>query len=408
MSYPQNIRYGEPDRKDLSNPQKLFIDVKPSRITTKNGVPDGDDAEICHYVIDTQNNVLYYRDPEAGWQGIYQFTGGGTGDVTDGANLGTGFSVFKEKDNTILNFRTLTSIRDNPTDEAQIIITEAGQDLNELNLVVPSTVKNIINYGTISDYWIFDPADKQQDINGNYSWYAKSILGTLGIQTSTQTAGADKYIEIKNTGIVYIVNADENTGGKILQSVVNGEATLKNIKAGTGITITDTPSDITITATATEPAQSYYYSTQNNISYSVLNSFQNLPPFVAQLFSPDWEIYPNINGSSFFRYVGTSNNIVYKLNYNIFASATAQTITNNFIFRIAEGDPLLSQSGLALSGASLAVPASPSPVVWFGNCSTEFLFKPTVNQYYTLQASTTLPPQQTLAVEEIKINITKV
>lgn len=407
MSYPQNIRYGEPDRNDLANPQKLFIDVKPSRITTKNGVPDGDDAEICHYVIDTQNNVLYYRDPEAGWQGIYQFTGGGTGDVTDGANLGTGFEVFKEKDNTILNFRTLTSIRNNPTDEAQLLISEAGQDQSELNLVVPSSVGFIVNYGNISDYWLFDPADRQQDINGNYTWYAKYILGTYGIQTRTQTAGADKFIEIKNTGIVYILNSDENAGGKILQGVVNGEATLKNIKAGTGITITDTPSDITITATATEPAQSYYYSTQNGISYSVLNSFQNLPPFVAQLFSPDWEIYPNINGSSFFRYLGEANT-VYKLNYNIFGFATAQTSTNNFIFRIAEGDPLISQNGLPLSGAVLAVPASPSPVVWFGNCSTEFLFKPIENQYYTLQASSTLPPQQTLSVQEIKINITKV
>jgi hypothetical protein len=36
------------------------------------------------------------------------------------------------------------------------------------------------------------------------------------------------------------------------------------------------------------------------------------------------------------------------------------------------------------------------------------IFQPTPNEYYTLQCLATLAPQQTLAVEEIKLVITKI
>ena len=89
-------------------------------------------------------------------------------------------------------------------------------------------------------------------------------------------------------------------------------------------------------------------------------------------------------------------------------SCTLQTTQYNFLFRVAQGNPLVSQSALPLSGAQIHCPASATPIVYFGSTSTDMLFEPIPNEYYTLQCITTLAPQQTLAVEEFKFVITKV
>ena len=397
----QNCRYTE--TAGPNNPQGLYNFIKPSRIIITDGVPENDEGENQWYAIDQNTAVLYYKNPDLSqWQGIYQFAGGGGG-TTNATNVGAGDGWFLQKAGNILEFKTITTTPENSATES---ILKIYDNTDELNIVAPATVSELINYGTVSDFWIVDNDNKIQDADGNYIYPLKSVLPLNGISITTQTAGSDKYLTFENTGILNVVNAEVSPGD--LVSVSNGVATVKALTAGPGINIQSNPTNIRISAVDTETPQ-YHFSYQASTSYSVLSGqYNNIPPFVSAFpDTSDWVFYPNINGSSFIQYTGVAG-VAYNLNYNISTSATLQTTEFNFLFRIAQGNPLVSQSALPVSGALIHCPASPSPILYFGSTSTSMIFQPTPNEYYTLQCLATLAPQQTLAVEEIKLVITKI
>lgn len=404
-SIPQDIRFAKPNPKNINNPQSLYTSTKPSRIIITDGVPEQEDGEILWYAIDQNTGVLYKKTEESGgqWQGIYQFAGG-AGGVTDAANVGAGEGWFLQKAGHVLEFKTVTTNPQVPLDESSLKIYD---NTDEINIVAPATVSEVINYGNVSlsDYWIADRDGRFQDADGNYVQPLKPLVPLNGITIFTRSAGSDKYLEIDNTGILDVVNAEVSVGD--LTSVTNGVATVKALTAGPGINIQSNPTNLRISAVSEE--QQYHFSYQASISYSVLSGqFNNLPPFTSALpDTSDFVFFPNINGSSFVRYVG-SGGVAYNINYNVSCASTLQTTQFNFLFRVAQGDPLVSQSPLPLSGGLVHFPASASPINYFTSMSTSFVFEPVPNEYYTIQSIVTLAPQQTLIVEEFKFNITKI
>lgn len=398
----QDIRFAE--TAGDNNPLGVLSFIKPSRIIITDGVPEQDEGELQWYAIDQNTGVLYEKtlQTEGQWQGIYQFSGGAS-PVDNAANVGAGIGWFLQKAGNLLEFKSATSIPSNIATESSLLIQD---NIDEINITSPAVVSDLVNYGSISDYWIIDNDGKFQDANNNYIYPVKSLLPLNGIQIQTQTSGSDKYLEISNTGIINVVNAEVSPGD--LVSVSNGVATVKALTAGPGINIQSNPTNLQISAVDAETPQ-YHFSYQNSISYSVLSAqYNNLPPFVSAFpDTTDWVFYPNINGSSFVQYTGSAG-VVYKLNYNVSMASTLQTTQYNFLFRVAQGNPLISQSALPLSGTLIHCPASPSPIIYFGSTSTDILFEPTPNEYYTIQCQATLAPQQTLQVEEFKFVITKV
>lgn len=354
----QDIRYASPNINSVNNPQSLYTATKPSRIIITDGVPEQEDGELLWYAIDQDTGVLYKKTEESGgqWQGIYQFSGG-AGSITDGSNVGTGNQIFREKNGSVLEFKTLIS-QPSPL-ESSLILADNGIN-TEVNISAPRTISNITNYGlpTVSEGWVIDTF-RTNDSNNNIELYAKPIKAGNNITVSEFTAGSDKYIEIS--------------------AVIPPAA-----------------------------AQQYHFSYQSQTSYSIIaNQFNNIPPFTNSLTSSEWVFNPNINGSSFVQYIGPPN-VAYKFDYNISCASTAQTQQFNFIFRLAEGDPLVSQNGVPLSGAIVHIPAAPSPITYFTSTSTSFIIIPSPNQYYGLQISCSLAPQQTLTVEEFKFVISKI
>ena len=399
----QDIRYS--DRGGPNNPQSLFSFVKPSRIIITDGLPQQEDGELLWYAIDQTTGILYQKTEQAGgqWQGIYQFSGG-AGGITDGSNFGTGNDIFRGKNGSILEFKSIVS---QPQNAFESVLNLNDNPLNtEVNITGQSTIANITNYGFNQGQWIFDTDNTITDANGNLQLFAKYIAGGDGVSVVTEQIAADKRLLISNTGILNVVNAEPANPGQV-SGPVNGVSSIKNLAAGAGIEITYNPTNVEISTTAASD-QHYHYQFQTAISYNVLSTFQNLPPFSSTLSSSDWVFTQNINGSSFVQYFGPVD-VVYSFNYDISAFSTLQPSTPfNFNFRIAEGNPLVSQVLIPLSGTLLHFPAqTPNNTTSYNTTSTTFLFKPTFGQFYTLQASCTIN-NLIITIEEIKLNITKI
>ncbi len=350
----QDIRFS--NRGDDNNPESLFDFVKPTRIVVNaigGAQPLSNTAENLWWLIDSDTGNFWYKNRGI-WTLLYTFGSGGVGNITGASSVGIGEDIYARQNGSLLEFKTLVS---QPSAvQSSVILGEVG--LNEVNITAPSTVSDVINYGVSSDGWIIDSASTTVDSNGNVQLFAKNLVAGNGILIQTQTVGSDKSILISNTSQP------------------------------------DSPQ--------------YHYQFQTAQSYNVLSTFQNLPPFSSTLNSSDWVFNQNINGSSFVQYIGDPD-VVYSFNYDISASATLQPLSPfNFIFRVAEGNPIISQVGIPLSGTVLHFSAqTPNNTTSFNTTSTTFLFKPTVGQYYTLQASCTIN-NLVLSVEEIKLNITKV
>ena len=108
MQSSKNTTYKAYDPENINNPNSLIYYVKPSRIIITDGPPQPTDGEILWYAIDEINGILYFKNLKAVWVSLYVFpSGGGGGAVTDGDNVGTGQPVFKDKNGTILEFKTL-------------------------------------------------------------------------------------------------------------------------------------------------------------------------------------------------------------------------------------------------------------------------------------------------------------
>jgi hypothetical protein len=399
----QDIRYSNQGGED--NPYALLGYIKPTRIVVNaigGNPPLVNTGEDYWWLLDSDTGNFWYKFNRI-WTLFYTFGSGGGSTVDNATNVGVGAGWFLQKAGNLLEFKTITTTPENSATESTLKIYD---NTDELNVVAPATASELINYGTASDFWIVDSDNKTQDADGNYIYPFKSVLPLNGISITTQTAGSDKFLTFENTGILNVVNAEVSPGD--LVSVSTGVATVKALTAGPGINIQSNPTNLRISAVDSESPQ-YHFSYQNSISYSIIaNQYNNLPPFVSALpDTSDWVFYPNINGSSFVQYVGASG-ITYNLNYNLSMASTLQTTEFNFLFRIAQGNPLISQSGLPVSGTLIHCPASPSPIIYFSSTSTDILFQPTPNEYYTIQCQSTLAPQQTLQIEELKLVIRKV
>ena len=91
----QNIRYGSTNT-NLDNPESLFEFIKPSRIIHDTGTPLPSVGELSWYYIDSTTGDLFYKQSD-GW--IYtNFSfgsgSGGSGNIEDGANVGTGAGIY--------------------------------------------------------------------------------------------------------------------------------------------------------------------------------------------------------------------------------------------------------------------------------------------------------------------------
>lgn len=399
----QDIRFSQANELNENNPENLYEFIKPSRIIANNGPPLVNTGENQWYYIDIDTGDFYYKNLGV-WIQIYNFSTGSGGEVNDGQNVGGFAEVFKQKLGSILQFRTLRG----PTipineDFQRILISNPDNTEDTINIKTYAGVNNIFNIGTGGG--IFKELEKFGDDTGRQRALFKTITGGSNITIIEN----DDNIEISTSAASYIsnvVNSNEGALGRVLRDVTAGVATLRTITSGgPEIQIQQNADNIAIKSTVTKE---YLYIYQNSISYNILSTFVNLPPFVAPLFSSDWNFQPNINGSSFFIYEGPPD-VVYSCQYDITGSSILEVANpHNFIFRIAEGDPLFSQVGIPLSGTILSFAAqTPNNITGFNSASTKFLFKPTPNEYYTLQAQCTIN-NLALSVEEIKLTLEKI
>lgn len=104
----QQVRYAPPDITDILNPQKIFPELKPSRIIFGNTDPSPFIGELLWYYINNVTGDMFLNngnnvDP---WLLVYSFGGGGGGG-TSADNVGGHTEIFRDKIGTTLNFRTL-------------------------------------------------------------------------------------------------------------------------------------------------------------------------------------------------------------------------------------------------------------------------------------------------------------
>lgn len=351
--YSQDIRYAQPNINNVNNPQSLYTVTKPSRIIITDDVPEQSEGELLWYAIDQNTGVLYKKTEESGgqWQGIYNFPGGGSG-ITGASSVGIGEDVYARQVGNLLEFKTLVS--QPQALESLVNIGEVG--LNEVNITAPSTVGDIINYGTNSEQWIFD--NPITDANGNLQYFAKYISGAGGITISTETIGSDKRLLITNT------------------------------------------------QTAETP--SYINASFAGLTQIIPNSYVNFVSIWTQTeISSDWAKYTDF-GSTWWRYVGPAGK-KFKLSVDVYASLSALNAAQSFIIALAVGLPP-AQNIIANTGIILEIPPDDTLQQRLYKCNgtLNYIFEPTVNELYTMQARFNSGASKSITFEQLRWTINKI
>lgn len=199
MAFNQDIRFGPPEFTNFNNPNNLYTFIKPSRIITNNiggNAPLFNTGEDQWYFIDTDTGNFWYKNLGL-WILLYTFGDGGGGAITDGSNVGIGNDIFKTKNGSVLEFKTIVS---QPQSALESVLNLNDNPLNtEVNITGQSTVADITNYGINADQWIIDSQNTTVDANGNLQLYVKYLSAGPGILIQTETVGSDKRLVISST-----------------------------------------------------------------------------------------------------------------------------------------------------------------------------------------------------------------
>jgi hypothetical protein len=167
------------------------------------------------------------------------FTSGAEAVLVTASNVGGGEEVFKEKTNSDISFRTLTA-------STGVTVTTVGDNIQ---IAADGASATGLNIG------VGAPVFKQK--NGDNLEFRKLDVG-----------GASKNFSIQLNGdtIEFTSSAEINTasnlgsGFGIFNSKVDQDIQLKSIVAGTNVTITEEPTEITISAgTSQETASSFQF-----------------------------------------------------------------------------------------------------------------------------------------------------
>ncbi len=235
MSINQNIRYTNPNANNYDNPESLFDIVKPCRIITQylNDLPpDEQQGENEWFIIDLDTGN-FWNKKNGVWVLTYVFNNGtGGGDINEAINVGGGYEWFQSKLGATLKFRTLI------TNES----LNVTQNLDTIFIETPPYILNIRSAGTgIS---IFKEL-VYEDIPETVAEF-KSIKAGSNI---TIVQEFDDII-INSTNSSDITGATNlGTGAGLFAQVNTPNLEFKSIKAGTNISISEDPNEITINAT---------------------------------------------------------------------------------------------------------------------------------------------------------------
>lgn len=363
LGFSQDIRFGPPDDKDINNPQRLYTATKPSRIIITDGVPEQEDGEILWYAIDQNTGVLYKKTEESGgqWQGIYQFAGG-AGGITDGANLGTGFDVFKQKNGSILEFKTVVS-QPQSSFESVVNIGEVG--FNEINITGQKTAATISTSGnpTRDDNIV---NFSFPDANGNLNYILKQIIGGTGIL-------------------------------------------IQNVKYNPADPNPDAESFLRITNTQTPEQPSFINAYINGLTQTIPNSYVNFDTIWTQTeISSDWVKYTD-NNNTWWRYIGTAGK-KFKLSVDVYAQMGAIIgPTQDCIVALAVGLPP-SQTIIPNTGILLEIPPDNTGQGQLFRCngSLNFIAEPAVNDHYTMMAQYNSGASKSITFEQLRWAINKI
>lgn len=357
--YSQDIRFG--NSAGHNNPRAIYLDYKPSRIITTNGPPEITDGEFEWYAINTLAGILYKKTPETNgqWQEIYEFPGGtGSGDITNGYNVGGGVEVFLDKTGTLLNFRTLVSEIPFGSQEVAIVI---DQDEDIINLTVNRSINNAINSGASGASLIDD--------------------------------------------IVFDFNN-------------KGTLQLKSIKAGSGINVSDINSEIIISSTGS-PVTMDYYSAILNVPFPVLgipinsnNVIFNIPPvslIVNSLPFGGWSdsgvnneiyLYTGINGLKYSATIDITS-------YTSQQSGAGVPIIHQYFIRERDslGNLISDHPG---SFVTVMFAGTNEPVTTYATGSSTFIIEPVNSHTYavTLVVRTSSPVFSSRSYTIEKLNVT--
>ena len=362
---PQNIRFSAPDPRDTNNPSKLYSEVKPSRWIITNGVPEQEDGQILWYAIDQNTGVVYHKTYESGgqWQGIYVLPGGSGGGITDGANVGIGNDIFKGKNGTVLEFKTIVS--------------------------QPQTIfESVLN---IND----NPANTEVNIT------AQRTVATIG------SSG----VSSRDNDIINFNFSDANNNiNYILKQIVGGTGILiQNVKYNPADPNPDAESYLRITNTQTPESPSYINASINGLIQTIPNVYTNLNTIWNQTeISSDWTKYTD-NNQTWWRYIGDPNK-KFKLSVDVYASMSALLgPSQNFIVALASG-LAPTQTIIANTGIILEIPPDNTggAQVFRCNGSLNFIFEPTVNEFYTMMARYDSGPSKSITFEQLRWAIQKI
>lgn len=406
----QKVRHAVWDEE--SNPSGLLDDIKKSNLWRFEAGAPTDRRQLGWYYVDTDTGKVYENLTGTYEDTGYTFAGGGGGGIVGATNLSTlGVGVYASEDANILEFKTLLSDRTrvDPSLEKNIIIRD---DLDEINLTIQKGVNQVQN--TLpTNIPLFKDVTFDTENSGT--------LNLKVIQSSDEPDGSQfAKMQIDDTGdfldfkpykcVNEITNAEGGSGGLVKASVPSGDNTnrqtvpIKNIKVGAGLAIVENTDDITLSVNVSSP-QSYYYQSKTGGTFSLLTTYQPIPPFNQFFNSPDWSFIANDGGTTTFTYNG-NNGIFYRVSYDVQGSgAVAVGESYYFEFRVSTigGVPV---SG---SGSLFAVPQSTDPLndPVFNSTSTSFIFAPIQGTKYTFEGQTVAVSQKTININEINLTISR-
>lgn len=186
------------------------------------------------------NQVLQYNSTTGKFENT-TLTSGGNPLLATASNVGGGEEVFKEKDNTNLIFRTLTS-------GAGIVLTENADTISIEATVAGSTATNI-GSGT----GLFESKVGEE-------FRFRTISAGVGNQHLLITlSGSGEELEFTNTAEI---NTASNIGGGegVFESKVAENLQFKSLVAGANVSVTSNASEITISSNAVSgTAYSYQF-----------------------------------------------------------------------------------------------------------------------------------------------------
>ena len=172
----QTVRYDNVG--DSENPQAIIDSIKPTRIVVNaigGNPPLVNTGEDFWWLLDSDTGNFWYKRNKI-WTLFYTFGSGGGSTVDNATNVGVGAGWFLQKSANILEFKSVTTNPEVPLNESSLKIYN---NTDEINIVSPAVVSNLVNYGTVSDYWIADIDNKFQDSDGNYNVPMKYLFKAL-------------------------------------------------------------------------------------------------------------------------------------------------------------------------------------------------------------------------------------